>query len=105
MLLSIAWKNVWRNKLRSLIVILSISLGLLGGLFYLAFANGMVQHQIDATIKTQISNIQLHNPKYRLNNEVKYTIDSPDSIIKKIEEINGVRAATSRIKRDRKSVV
>ncbi|GBD87236.1 ABC transporter permease YtrF precursor [bacterium BMS3Abin03] len=98
MLLSIAWKNVWRNKLRSLIVILSISLGLLGGLFYLAFANGMVQHQIDATIKTQISNIQLHNPKYRLNNEVKYTIDSPDSIIKKIEEINGVRAATSRIK-------
>ncbi len=98
MLFSIAWKNVWRNKLRSLVVILSIALGLLGGLFYLAFANGMVQHQISATIKTQISNIQLHNPKYMLDNEVKYTISSPDLIIKKIEKIKGVRAITSRIK-------
>ena len=98
MLFSIAWKNVWRNKLRSLVVILSISLGLLGGLFYLAFANGMVQHQINATIKTQISNIQLHNPKYMLDNEIKYTISSPDLIIEKIEKIKGVRAITSRIK-------
>ena len=62
MLFSIAWKNVWRNKLRSLIVILSIVIGLLGGLFYLAFSNGMVQHQIGSAIKTEISNIQLHLP-------------------------------------------
>ncbi len=59
MLFSIAWKNVWRNKLRSLIVILSIVVGLLGGLFYLAFSNGMVQHQIGAAIQTEISNIQI----------------------------------------------
>ena len=57
MLFGIAWKNVWRNKLRSLIVIISITGGLLGGLFYLAFSNGMVQYQIGASIKTEISNL------------------------------------------------
>jgi len=69
MIFSIAWKNVWRNKLRSLIIILSITLGLLGGIFYLAFANGMAQQQISSSIKTYISNIQIHHPQYLINNE------------------------------------
>lgn len=98
MLLSIAWKNVWRNKLRSLIVIISITIGLLGGLFYLAFSNGMVQFQIGSSIKTEISNIQLHNPKYLINDEITYTISNPKEIISKILEIDEVKAAASRIK-------
>lgn len=98
MIFSIAWKNVWRNKLRSLIVILSISLGLLGGLFYLGFSNGMVQHQISSSIKTQISNIQLHHPEYLINDEMKYSIDNPESVINKIKTIGEVKSATYRIK-------
>ena len=42
MLFAIAWKNVWRNKLRSLIVILSITIGLIGGLFYSQFDDQVV---------------------------------------------------------------
>jgi ABC-type lipoprotein release transport system permease subunit len=98
MLLSIAWKNVWRNKLRSLIVIISITIGLIGGLFYLAFSNGMVQHQIGASIKTEISNIQLHNPNYLINDEITYTISNPNEKLNKIKQIDEVHAATSRIK-------
>ncbi|MCW8850793.1 MAG: FtsX-like permease family protein [Melioribacteraceae bacterium] len=98
MLLSIAWKNVWRNKLRSLIVIISITIGLLGGLFYLAFSNGMVQHQIGASIKTEISNIQLHNPNYLINDEITYTISNPSEKLNKIKQIDEVQAVTSRIK-------
>ncbi len=98
MLFSIAWKNVWRNKLRSFIVILSIVVGLLGGLFYLAFSNGMVQHQIGAAIQTEISNIQIHNPKYLINNEIKYSISSPSEKLEKIRSLENVKAASSRIK-------
>ncbi|RKY95911.1 MAG: ABC transporter permease [Ignavibacteriae bacterium] len=98
MIFSIAWKNVWRNKLRSLIVILSIALGLLGGLFYLGFSNGMIQHQISSSIKTQISNIQLHHPEYLINDEMKYSIDNPESVIKKIKTIDDVKSAAYRVK-------
>ena len=98
MIFSIAWKNVWRNKLRSLIVILSIVVGLLGGLFYLAFSNGMVQQQIGSAIQSEISNIQIHNPTYLVNNEVKYAIDSPHEKLDKIRSLENVKAATSRIK-------
>ncbi len=97
MLLSIAWKNVWRNKLRSLIVIISITIGLLGGLFYLAFSNGMVQFQIGASIQTEIANIQLHNPKYLINDEITYTISNPTDKLSQISKIDEVKAAASRI--------
>ena len=98
MLLSIAWKNVWRNKLRSFIVIISITVGLLGGLFYLAFSNGMVQFQIGASIKTEIANIQLHNPQYLINDEITYTISNPEEKLSKILQIDEVKSAASRIK-------
>jgi ABC-type lipoprotein release transport system permease subunit len=98
MLLSIAWKNIWRNKLRSLIVILSITIGLLGGLFYLAFSNGMVQNQIGTSIKTEISNLQIHNPKFLINDEITFTIKSPAEKIEKIKSIEHVKAVASRIK-------
>ncbi|MCP5064378.1 MAG: ABC transporter permease [Ignavibacteriae bacterium] len=98
MLFSIAWKNVWRNKLRSLIVIISITVGLLGGLFYLAFSNGMVQFQIGASIKTEVSNIQIHNPKYLTNDEITYTIINPEEKLSKILAIDEVEAVASRIK-------
>ena len=97
MIISIAWKNVWRNKLRSLIIILSIVLGLLGGIFYLAFANGMAQQQINSSIKTYISNIQIHHPKFLVNNEISYTIDNPSEKLSTIKSIVGVKAAASRL--------
>lgn len=94
----IAWKNVWRNKLRSLIVIIAITLGLIGGLFYIAFVNGMTQTQVNSTIKSEISNIQIHNPKFLINDETKYSIDNSDLIIKKIKNLETVRGVSAKLK-------
>jgi ABC-type lipoprotein release transport system permease subunit len=79
-------------------VILSITIGLLGGLFYLAFSNGMVQHQIGSAIKTEISNIQLHHPAFLINDEIKYSVLNPEEKIAKIKSLLNVKAVASRIK-------
>ncbi len=97
MIFSIAWKNVWRNKLRSSIVIGSIVIGLLGGIFYLAFAKGMVQQQVNSAIHNEISNIQIHNPKFLINNEIKFVIENSNNKVKLIKDIKGVAQVTSRI--------
>jgi len=97
MIFSIAWKNVWRNKLRSSIVIASMVIGLIGGIFYLAFAKGMAQQQVNSAIHTEISNIQLHNPEFLINNEISFTINNADEKIKRIKTINGVKEAVYRI--------
>jgi ABC-type lipoprotein release transport system permease subunit len=97
MVLSIAWKNVWRNKLRSTIVIVSIAVGLIGGVFYLAFVKGMVQQQVNSTIKTEVSNIQIHHPQFLVNEEIKFMIDNHEKTLQEIRKLPEVEAATSRI--------
>jgi ABC-type lipoprotein release transport system permease subunit len=97
MIFSIAWKNVWRNKLRSSIVITSIIIGLLGGIVYLAFAKGMVQQQISSAIHTQISNIQIHNPQFLINDEIKFVINNPNRKVEAIKKVAGVAEVTARI--------
>jgi putative ABC transport system permease protein len=97
MIFEIAWKNVWRNKLRSLIVIVAITIGLIGGLFYIAFVKGMTQTQIDSTIRSEVSNIQIHNPKFLINDETRYGIENTEEIVNKISEMENVQSVSTRL--------
>ena len=98
MIWEIAWENIWRNKQRSLIVIFSMAVGLLGGTFTAALVFGMRDQKINASVNYEVSNIQLHNPKYLDNNETQYFINSADSIVQYISEIPGVKAVAKRTK-------
>ena len=85
MIWSVAWRNVWRNKLRSLVVILATAIGLYGCLFMIALMNGMMQQKVDATIENEISDMQIHNPKFLEDESVQYSIPKPHQI----EEVLG----------------
>ncbi|MCK5838382.1 MAG: ABC transporter permease [Bacteroidales bacterium] len=98
MIFSVAWRNIWRSKLRSLIVITAISLGLLGILFILALSNGMVEQKIDASISNEISHIQLHQPKFLQDNLPEHAIIDFHTKIDEIQQIEGVTAACGRLK-------
>jgi len=80
MIWSVAWRNVWRNKLRSLVVVLATAIGLYGGIFMISLMNGMVQQKIDASIDNEISDIQIHNPKFLEDESVQYTIHDPELV-------------------------
>jgi len=98
MITSISWKNIWRSKTRSLVVIAAITLGLFGGLFCCAFFEGMADRRVKEAISTEISHIQIHNPKYLENPEIGFTISNIDQLTKDIESITDVKAVSSRIK-------
>ncbi len=98
MLISLSWKNVFRNKFRSSLVIFSIASGLTGGIFYMAFSNGMAQEQISNSINTYVSNIQIQNPKYLLNDEIEYRIRNVKDKISKISQLPEVKGVCSRLR-------
>lgn len=98
MIFSIAWRNVWRNKLRSLVVILAVTLGLFGILFMIAISNGMVEQKIDASISNEISHIQIHNPGFMQDQSLAFSLDSTNQIEAEISTIPGVKTVCSRIK-------
>jgi len=97
-ILRLAWRNIWRHKLRSSIVILAVTVGLFGGLISTAVMKGMVEDMVKNTIENQVSDIQLHNPKYPANNEIQYLIKNSSEVIGKIKNMEGVKAVCQRTK-------
>jgi putative ABC transport system permease protein len=59
MLVGIAWRNIWRNKKRSIVMLTAIALGLCGGLF----ATGVMIGMADSMVKTATSAILRFIPR------------------------------------------
>ena len=96
-LFKIAWRSIWRSKMRSAVVIFAIASGLLGGLFSSAWMNGMAQQRVKNTFAYEIGHIQLHNPSYAENNDVKKTIKNTSDKLSILDTIKGVSGVTERI--------
>ncbi|HSN08311.1 MAG TPA: FtsX-like permease family protein [Hanamia sp.] len=95
MLIQIAWRNVWRNKTRSLVIIIAVALGLWGGIFSDAFMQGMAEQQIYSVIHTETGHIQLNQPGFLLNHDMQMQIKNADSIVAAIKTKPGVEGVAA----------
>jgi putative ABC transport system permease protein len=97
MLWSVAWRNIWRSKVRSLVIMCALAIGILAGVFTWALYEGMAIQRINSAIKTEASHIQLHHRKYLENPDVKYFINNSNDIRDQIDSMAGVKAVTVRV--------
>lgn len=97
MIFSIAWRNIWRNKTRSIIMMTAIALGLFAGVFMIAFMQGMVDARIDSATKTELAHLQIHAPHFLDNNETSLLIDDVEKLTEQIAQTTGVVAASRRL--------
>ena len=74
----IAWRNLWRNHRRSLIMLSAIALGLWGMIWMTALMRGMVDQMIDSSIKTLSGHIQIHAPGYLEDPSIEYLVPPLD---------------------------
>lgn len=93
----IAWRNIWRNKLRSLIVITSMILGLWSGLFTVAMSNGINEQRVKSAIDTYLHHLQVHNPSFEYNLDINSVVDNPINIENELETNKLVKGYSSRI--------
>ena len=98
MILQISWKNVWRNKARSLVIISAITIGLFGGIFAYALMLGGTLQRVDNAIKNETANLQLHNPAYLLEQDIKNTIVNPKEYLDYLEQSPEVMGISDRLK-------
>jgi len=98
MIISIAWKNIWRKKSRSLVVILAVTIGTLAGIFFCAWMQGMFDQKVHDSINTEVGHLKIMNSKYLLNEEIKYTVPNLNKIEQYLDNDNDVKAWVSRIK-------
>lgn len=97
MLLKIAWRNIWRNRKRSLIIIVAVFLGLWAGIFLIAFNNGMIEQRIRTAIAQEISHLQMHHPQFSTDYDPKFSIpDGSDILMREATDLN-IKALSGRV--------
>ncbi len=96
MILKIAWKIVWRSRGRSLVVIGSIVVGIWALLFGSGFMNGFLVGYMANIIDNDISNIQIHNPAFKKDLDIKFFVENGKDKAATIRTWNGVKGATTR---------
>jgi len=96
MIFKTAWKNVWRNKIRSLVVIASVTIGIFGGVYMIAIMNGAIEQRVDSALNDELGHVQIDVPGFRDNYDIGLTIPHPDSVMEAAGKLPGVVAMTPR---------
>ncbi len=97
MLLKLAWRNLWRNKRRSLIVLISIIVGVAILLINEGFTNGLVYSMLSNQVKTHTSHIQIHANGFNSDKQIESILPNQDKVLKAIENQEFVTDYSKRV--------
>ena len=96
-LIKIGWRNIWRNKKRSLVVILSIVLGLYGGLIIASLMITLNTQRMDTAINTYLADIQIHNKNFSKEYSLNDTISNIHFLEKTLTNDSRVKSFSKRV--------
>jgi len=97
--LRLAWRNIWRHKRRTIIIVLAMSLTLAMMMWYDGLMNGFTDAIYGNAVKVLGGNIQVHAQGYRAeaNSNPLFPLKDPLAVVKAAEADPLVLAATQRI--------
>ncbi|MBD3168303.1 MAG: FtsX-like permease family protein [candidate division Zixibacteria bacterium] len=97
MYLRLAWRNIWRNKRRSIISIASVLLAVLIALFMRSMQKGTYARAIDNVVSFYTGYIQIHNPGYWDKKSLNKTFAVQESLIENVSSTEYVTHVTPRL--------
>jgi ABC-type lipoprotein release transport system permease subunit len=92
MITTIAWKNVWRNKKRSAIVIIAVTLGITAGVFIAGLLHGWFNQRVETVIYTESGHIKLYHPAFLNNEDINCIIPKSEEITAFLNQNQTVKA-------------
>ncbi|MCK4834161.1 MAG: ABC transporter permease [Gammaproteobacteria bacterium] len=97
-LFTLAWRNLWRNHRRTLIMLSAITIGVWAMIFMTALMRGMVDDMLLNGIRNLPGEVQIHHPGYRDDPSINNSIATPDEALLKALQGPAVKAWTSRVR-------
>lgn len=97
MLIKIAWRNIWRNPTRSLVVIFSLVIGIWATVFILAVSDSLHAESLKEGIEYKYGHLQIHSTAFKKRQELGNTIPGALEILEEIQKDPDVKAATARV--------
>ena len=97
-LLLLAWRNLWRNHRRTIIMLSAISIGVWAMIFMTALTQGMVNEMVKDGIKVLPGHVQVHHPDYQDDPNINNLIPTSDSELSAKLAAAGVEQWATRIR-------
>jgi ABC-type lipoprotein release transport system permease subunit len=97
--LRLAWRNIWRHKRRTIIIVLAMSLTLALMMWYDGLMNGFTDAIYGNAVKVLGGNVQVHAEGYRAeaNSNPLFPLADPQAVVKAAESNPLTLAASQRI--------
>lgn len=97
MLLKIAWRNIWRNSRRSIIVLGSVVVGVISIIFMDALMNGFSRQMLFNQIDINVAHIQIHKDGFSTNKNIKNFIPDNQKVQQVLENTAGIKNVSERV--------
>lgn len=94
----LAWRNLWRNHRRTIVMISAVTVGVWAMIFMTALMRGMVNDMLQDGIKALPGHVQVHNPGFRDDPGINNLIPATDSQLAASFDAAGFAEWASRIK-------
>lgn len=99
MLLRMAWRNLWRNPRRTIVVLTAITVGISGCVLAMAVNLGMVAGMVDTAIRSGLGHIQIHAAGWDANPELKVRlIDGGHATLQSLDRIAEIERWAPRLR-------
>ena len=86
MVVLLAWRNIWRNKVRSIIIMISIAIGLFAGMAVLSLYKGMIISRIATVVHAETGHLQIHDIDFKKDYEPQFYIANGDKVLNTINK-------------------
>lgn len=96
-IIKMAYRNIWRNKRRTILTIFSIFLAMLLSLFTRSMQKGSYANMISNVVKISTGYIQIHKRDYWENKSINKTFKFNHSIIERLSEDENITTAIPRL--------
>ncbi len=96
MLIALAWRNLWRQKLRTFLSVLSIAFASMLLVFMLSMQLGTYDTMKNNTLRIFDGFAQMQMPGYADDPELSNHIENPQELIAQISTVPGITAAAAR---------
>lgn len=96
-LASVAWRNLWRHRRRSLLTAGAMSVGVALCMATIAFQDGMFDLMFEVMVEQQLGHAQVHHPDYPGRRSMYDTLPEGEALLQAITAADGVQAAAGRL--------
>ena len=96
-LVSVAWRNLWRHRRRSLITAGGMAVGVALCMGMIAFMDGMFADMFRVLVEQQLGHVQIHHPDYPGKRQVYDTLDDATATVAALDALPSTVAVAPRV--------